>query len=836
MTGGSGFAGRVRSLRWSVALLAAVCIATGVPRAALAVGPQPSAAELRERYERAAAWQDHVARHYVLNSEVYPIWIAGTESFWYKRQTDKGYRVMVVDAAKGTRGEAFDHARLAAQFAKATGTEADPEDLPILGLSFTPPPRTVSFTSRGKIWRYDVTRDALTEDTGALKDRTSLLISPDGTKALFLKDSNLWVRDLESKQEKALTTDGARFYAYAGLPDLYGSPTARPQAVWSPDSTKVFTAQVDDRQVKEMPVIDFAPADGSVRPTARSVRMALPGDEHLTGFRLVVIDAATGKQVAARYPMLPAVRMMESPAGGSRAWWSADGSEAYFVEIERGERTARVVAVDAATGATRTVLEEKAEHYIELGSKYFVPAPIVPLPATHELVWYSERSGWAHLYLYDLDTGALKRQLTSGEWLVRDVVAFDAARRELFVTVAGRVPGRNPYYREIARVNLDSGALTVLSSSDADHKLRSRYDFDIKLPGEDTEQVSGVSPSGEYVVETVTRADGPARTALLRRDGSQVALVEAADASRLPKGWTWPEPVLLKAADGATDIAANVYRPSDFSPDRRYPVIDCIYAGPQVAPVPETFAGTICAIDAISLAELGFVTVIIDGRGTAERSRAFHEASYGAMQTASNLEDHVAAIKQLGARFPYLDLDRVGITGFSGGGYGAAVAMLRFGDFFKVGVAASGNYDQRLFVHTWGERYQGLLDGDNYLPQAALTYAKDLKGKLMFIHGLADYGVHPAGLFQLTQALIDAGKDFDLTLQPRVGHEMGGWAQRRQWDYFVRHLAGLDPPPPVAHRSADELQDERIMKTMSAAEEPKEDPVPVDKAGGEAKK
>jgi dipeptidyl aminopeptidase/acylaminoacyl peptidase len=822
-------------LQWPVALLAAACLASSADGGAPAAEPQPSAAELRTRYERAAAWQDHVAKHYVLNAEVYPFWIPGTESFWYKRQTDTGHRFVVFDAATGMRAEAFDHARLAAQLAKATGTEVDAEDLPIVGLSLTPPPRTASFTSRGRTWRYDVTRDALAEDTGAIKDRKSLLISPDGTKALFLKDSNLWVRDLESGRERALTTDGARYYAYAGMPDVFDRPAARPEAVWSPDSTRVFTAQVDDRQVKDMPVIDFAPADGSVRPTTRPVRMALPGDEHVTGFRLVVIEAATGKQVAAHYPVNPVARMYDTPFGGGRAWWSADGSVAYVVEIERGERTVRVVAIDAATGATSTVLEEKAESYVELGSNVGFPASIVPLPATDEMVWYSERSGWAHLYLYDLRTGALKRQLTSGEWLVRDLVAVDAARRDLVVTIAGRVPGRNPYYREIARVNLDSGELTVLSSSDADHKLRSSRELDDDVLGEDTERLSGVSPSGEYLVETVTRADGPARTALLRRDGSEAAVVEAADASRLPKGWTWPEPVLLKGADGTTDIAAVVFRPSDFSPDRRYPVIDCIYGGPQVSAVPESFAPTMLYLDAVSFAELGFVAVIVDGRGTAERSRAFHEASYGAAHTASNLEDHIAAIRQLAERFRYLDPERVGIFGFSGGGYMAAVAMLRFPDFFKVAVAGSGNYDQRLFVHTWGERYQGPLEGDSYLPQAALTYARNLKGKLMFIHGLADYGVHPAGLFQLIQALIEAGKDFDLTLQPRVGHEMGGWAQRRQWDYFVRNLAGLEPPPPVAHKSAWELLDERIMKAMSAAEEPKKEPAAAEKAGGEAK-
>jgi dipeptidyl aminopeptidase/acylaminoacyl peptidase len=816
-------------------------LAAALGSTAHAAEPRPSPDELRARYERAAAWQDYEAKRYVLNADVFPFWIGGSEEFWYKRQTEKGNRFVVFDAAKGTREEAFDHAKLAARLAKATGKEVDAEDLPIFGLSLTLTPRTAAFTALGKSWTYDAATDALAEDTGTTRDRKSLLISPDGSKALFLKEYNLWVRDLKSGAEKALTSDGVRYYAYAGVPDATGRPAARPEAVWSPDSAKVFTAQVDDRQVKDLPMIDYAPKDGSVRPTASAVRTALPGDEHVTGFRLLVIDAATGKQVAAHYPAIPAVRMNDTPFGGGRAWWSADGKTAYVVEIERGERTARVVAIDAASGETRTVLEEKAERYLELGSNVYMPASIVPLPATDELVWYSERSGWAHLYLYDLATGALKRQLTAGEWLVRDVVALDAPRRELYVTLAGRVPGRHPYYREAAKVNLDTGGLTVLSSFDADHKLRSQRDLDafmLALLGEDTELLSALSPSRTFLVETVTRADGPARTVVLRRDGSEAAVVETADASRVPKGWTWPEPVLLKAADGTTDIAAVVFRPPDFSPDRRYPLIDCIYGGPQVSNVPESFgiSGSTSYLDAVSLAELGFVTVIVDGRGTTERDRAFHEASWGAAHTASNLEDHVAAIRQLGDRFPYLDLERVGITGFSGGGYMTAVAMMRYPDFFKVGVAGAGNYDQRLFWHTWGERYQGPLEDDSYLPQAALTYARDLKGKLMFVHGLADAGCHPAGLFQLTQALIDAEKDFDLTLQPRAAHELGGWAQRRQWDYFVRNLAGLEPPPPVAHTSASDIMKAKLMASLGLGEEPKKQPAPAEEGKDEAKK
>jgi dipeptidyl aminopeptidase/acylaminoacyl peptidase len=798
-------------------------LVAGLASVARAVEPGAVGENLRVRYERAVALQNFAAARLVPNQEVYPSWIDGTDSFWYKRETAKGYRVIIVDAARGGQAEAFDPSKLAARLAKETGKTVDAEDLPLAKLRLALSPAVASFSAFGKDWTYEIVRDKLDEIKGTTKDLQKLLVSPDGSKAGFLKESNLWLRDLKTGEEKPLTSDGAQYYAYGVVPEATRRTPERPEAMWSPDSTKIFTTQVDERQVKEMPMIDFAPKDGTFRPRAFSVRTALPGDEHVTTFRMVILEVKSGKQVPVHYPPIPAVRMYDTPFGGGRAWWSADGRLAYFVEIERSERTVRVVACDTATGETRTLFEETSDQYVELGSNVYPPASIVPLPATNELVWYSERTGWAHLYLYDLKSGQLKRLLTSGSWLVRDVLGFDSTHRELYITIAGREPGRNPYYREVARVNLDSSELTILSSSDADHKVRSKRDFDVlglSFLGDDIDSISGVSPNGSYFVETVTRADRPSKTVLCDRGGKQIMVVETADTSRLPKGWKWPEPVKLTAADGRTEIWGLVFRPSDFGPDRSYPVIDLIYGGPQISNVPESFVrGT--SVDAASLAELGFVVVVIDGRGTAERDRAFHEASYGAVQTGSNLEDHIAGIRQLAERYPYMDPSRVGITGFSAGGYMAASALLRFPEFFKVGVAGGGNYDQRLFWNSWGERYQGLLEGDNYSAQADATYAKKLQGKLMFIHGLLDSGCHPSALFQLTQALINENKDFDLVLLPQAGHQLPGYALRRMWDYFVRNLAGAQPPEPMVFKSQSDYIVEKMKENRGEGDQAK---------------
>ena len=415
---------------------------------------------------------------------------------------------------------------------------------------------------------------------------------------------------------------------------------------------------------------------------------------------------------------------------------------------------------------------------------------------------YSERSGWAHLYLYNLNTGKLIRPLTSGDWIVRDVLSVDEDRRQAFISIAGRTKGRSPYYQEVARVDLDTGAMKVLSAGDDDHE--------VLVPGDliDPHGLQGVAPSGDYFVETLTTVDKPSRTLLRDRDGRLVATVEEADASRMPSFWRWPKPVRMVAADGKTEIDGVVFRPSDYDPHKTYPLIDSVYGGPQVAYVPKGFDQSPYR-DAASLAELGFIVTVIDGRGTVERSRAFHVASYRKAEAGSNLEDHIAVIRQLAAADPAIDLSRVGITGFSGGGYLTALGMFRFPDFYKVGVAGSGNYDQRLFWATWGERYEGYPVGDDYKQQAALIYAKDLKGKLLLVHGLVDVGVNPGNMFQLEQVLIDANKDYDTLVWPRSRHELPSYGERRAWDYFVENLAGERPPREFALKTDTDFDREK---------------------------
>ena len=759
------------------------------------------------------SWSDAYARvqaillleNTVRNACVYPHWIGNSQRFWYERNSGDGREVRIVDAATGDGRVAFRLDAVATALSGALAAKLDPQVLILASLEVELAPPRARFEAYGKTWRYDYAAGTLHEAPKA-HDR-NWVVSPDGRRAAFPRDYNLWVREVGTGSERALTTDGAETYSYADVPAclrvLRARIGVRAEGLWSPDSRRFLTLQVDDRHVPALPLMSFAPV-GGVRPEVSLNRTSLPGDAKVTEFRMTCLDAVTGRQVEARYPRLSAVRMNDTPFSAGAAWWSADSRIAYFVDVERAERAAHVVAFDVETGDARVIFSERAQTYVELGVSVYSPVALVPLPATRELLWYSERSGRGHLYLYDLETGALKRTVTSGDWQVRSVLGVDAVRREVFLTAAGISPDEDPYICKPAIASLDEAETRVVSGERGEHVLWRRGDValtHLSLTGGDPRRVSALSPDGDYFIETVGTVTQLPRTVLRRRNGQEVAVLERASGA-LSDYWMWPEPVKLTAGDGVTDVYGLLFKPHGYDPAQAYPVIDCIYGGPQVASTPKIAFGEggprgATFTDAAALAALGAFVVVIDGRGTAERERAFREASYGALETASDLKDHMAGIRQLAERYPAMDLDRVGICGFSAGGYAAALAALRFGEFFKVAVAGGGNYDQALFWHCWAERYQGAYDPERYASQAAKTYAKGLSGRLLLIHGLMDSGCHPAAVFQLVQALIDENRDVDLVVLPRAAHELTSYGVRRRLDYFVTHLFGETPPPPV---------------------------------------
>lgn len=758
-----------------------------------------------------------LAESAVANATVYPRWIAG-DHFWYERTRNGKTEYRVVNAADGREQLTFAQRPIADALSSAIGSDVDPETLVLKNLRVQQDLRSATFDAFGDSWQYDLHQGLLTQ-AAKTDDRNSLL-SPDGELAVFLRSDNIWVREIATGQERALTVDGAPAYAYASLPLATRSTMsqigARPEARWSPDSKYIFTLQTDDRHVPELSLIEFAPQD-DIRPKVRSSRFSLPADNKPTEFRMVCIDAETARQTEARYPRLTAVRMNDTPFAAGLAWWSSDSRTAWFVDTERGEMSAHVVAFDVLQGSTRTVFTETASTYVELSVNVYTSALVFPLPETEELVWYSERSGHGHFYLYDLRTGLMKRPVTSGSWQVRDVHHVDALRREILFTAAGIAPQEDPYICKPCVASLDSADLRILADEPGDHVVWRPGEYGLIRPGllgHDVHRISGMSPTGAYFVETIGRVDSLPRTLLRSRLGDEIAVLEIAEDIALPEGWQWPEAVRLKAADGVTDTYGLLFKPFGYDPEKTYPVIDYIYGGPQVSYTPKSaFTGSDLSgvyITAASFAALGAFALVLDGRGTANRERAFREASSGAVQTASNLEDHITGIRQLADRYPGLDVNRAGIAGFSGGGYMAAMAALRYGTFFKVAVAGGGNYDQALFWHSWGERYHGAFDVEHYRAQAAKTYADGLVGKLMIVHGMLDDGCHPAAVFQLLQALIEANKDVDLVLLPRAGHTLTSYGERRRLDYFVEHLFDSVAPGEIQLITPSEELDRRM--------------------------
>jgi dipeptidyl-peptidase 4 len=756
-------------------------------------------AKVYARAERFLPWN---ADKYAPNSNVDHHWIGTTDTFWYARRRLAGKEFVIVDAASGKRRAAFDHALLARTLSAALGKPVDPQNLPFERFELLDGARSraIGVSIESKDWRCDLSQPRC--DARAFASKPAHVVSPDGKWAAFLKDHNVWLRSLRDHTERPLTRDGEEHYGYGTFPGTGGAMGLRPAqqkvptVLWSPDSSKLLTHRLDEREVLDMHLLEMAPANG-VRPVLHSFRYALPGDAHKPLQQLVIVDVASGELTPAKHEPF-AVTYVDSILD-DRVWWSEDSDTVYAIPREEGQQRVQLLAVNAATGDTRQVIEERGKTYAEIGPTVAERA-VRTLP-DGRILWYSERSDWGHLYLYDRN-GQLIRPLTSGAWKLGSIVRVDMQQARVYFTAAGREAGEDPYQQHLYVVNLDGSGLRLLTPENADHEIRRAAPeiYRNLLPGMPASSEESFSPSGRYFVETYSRPDLPSITVLRTAAGRLITTLERADTSALD-GLKLPEPFNVLAADGRTRLYGTIFRPSDLDPGRKYPIIDVIYGGPQHIVTQKSFRAALFAVYSTpqALAELGFIVITIDGRGTPSRSKSFHDESYGNLHQAGNLEDHMAGVRQLAARYPYIDVERVGITGGSGGGFASTRAILAYPDFYKVAVSFAGNHDQRGYLLAWGPTYQGLYQGANYDAQINARLAPNLKGKLLLVHGDMDDNVHPALTLQVADALIKANKDFDLLLMPGFDHRsmLGATAtyfQRRQWDYFVRHLLGAEPP------------------------------------------
>jgi dipeptidyl-peptidase 4 len=606
----------------------------------------------------------------------------------------------------------------------------------------------------------------------------STVVSPDGKKAVFIKDHNLWVREVATGRETQLTTDGLKDFGYA-TDNAGWRKSDRPVVLWSPDSKRIATFQQDQRHVSDMYLV----STNVGAPKLEAWKYPLPQDKDVILIHRVIIDVDTPKVTRLKVGPDPRRGTLCDDIACSGKFddneWNKDGTQLAFVSTSRDHKQAKLRIADATTGDVREVFEEVVKTQYESGQgsvnwKY--------LPATNEVIWYSERDDWGHLYLYDLSNGKLKHQITKGDFVVTRLLKLDEQSRVLYFEANGRETGRDPYFTHFYRVDIDGRNLTLLTPEDADHQVT-------------------MSPDGRYFVDSYSSPDKPPIAVLRDMTGRLVTNLEQSDISRLRSaGWKPPTRVTLKSRDGKWDLYGLVFTPTNVDLAKKYPVVNYIYPGPQGGGFgSRSFSAS--RGDHQAVAELGFVVVIIDGSCNPDRSKSFHDACYGNMAD-NTLEDQIAGIRQLAQKYPYMDLERVGIWGHSGGGYATAMAMFKHPEFYKVGISESGNHDNRNYEDDWGERYIGLLTKDsdgrsNYEEQATQTFAKNLKGKLLLAHGGMDDNVPPYNTYLVVEALEKANKDFDLIIFPNARHGYGAsspYMMRRRWDYFVKHLLGAEPP------------------------------------------
>ncbi|MCC8423724.1 DPP IV N-terminal domain-containing protein [Mucilaginibacter sp. UR6-11] len=760
---------------------------TAVPLAmALTVHAQQRPVLTAKDYEHAESMLSYNTEPLIEHTRIHPNWLPD-DRFYYRTPATEGNQFILFNPAKGTKTAAFDHQKLAAALSTATGRQYTAAELPFQSISFSADGKGVIFVADDKQWRFENNR--VTPDTSTIRAVTMAgtrgrrgaanaggnpneVLSPNGKRAAFIKDFNLWVRDVKTNQQTQLTTDGVKDDGYA-TDNAGWAQGERPILIWSPDSKKIATFQQDERKVNDMYLVPTKVG----APTLKAWKYPLPGDKEIPMLTRVIIDVDNPRVIRLNIAPDPHRSTLSDDIKDGNKWadvyWSDDAAKLVFVSTNRDHKQAKVRMADAGTGIVREVFEETVPTQFESG---WDAVNWRYLSKTNEILWFSERDNWGHLYLYDAATGKLKNQVTKGNWVVTNVVKVDEKKRVIYFTADG-LEEENPYFSQLCKIGFDGKGFTVLTPGAGNH-------------------TANFSPLGNYIVDTYSKPDVPAVTVLRNLQGKQIVELEKTDITKLiAKGWKATIPFSVKAHDGKTDIYGLMWVPSKLDPNKKYPVIDYIYPGPQGGSVGSwSFASA--RGDNGALAELGFIVVEIEGTSNPLRSKSFHDMAYGNMAD-NTLADQVTGIKQLASKYPYLDLDRVGIWGHSGGGFATAGAMFRYPDFFKVGISESGNHENLNYEDNWGERYNGLVENADYAAQANQSLAKNLKGKLMLAHGLMDDNVPPQNTLLVVEALEKANKNYDLVIFPNSPHGYGQYSyymMRRRWDYFVKNLLGAEPP------------------------------------------
>ena len=615
------------------------------------------------------------------------------------------------------------------------------------------------------------------------------ILSPNRELAAYIDNFNLWVRNTKTDKRFQLTFDGFNNYGYA-TNNAGWKKSKSPVLKWSPDSKKIATFRQDAREVGEM----YLTSTNVGHPKLEAWKYALPGDDKIFEIERLIIDVKSRKII--KFNMnndFQRSTTTDHIAGRDGEFldtqWSDDSSKLAFISTSRDHKEAHLQIADSKTGNVFSVFKENVKTYYESGVR---AENWKVLFDSNEFIWYSEKDNWGHLYLYDLSTKKLKNRITSGNWLVRKIMHIDYINREIIFTAGGREKG-NPYHIYLYKINFDGNKLICLTPERGSHSISS-------------------SPYWNYFVTTYSTTNTSPISILKDRNGKNLLQLASSNTDELIKnGWQEPLEFNVKARDDKTDLFGIMYLPSDYKKNKKYPILNYIYPGPQSGSV-GNYSFMVSRKDFQSLAELGFIVVSVDAMGTPGRSKSFHDAYYGNMGD-NGIPDNIYAIEQLANKYSFMDISKVGIWGHSGGGFASTAAILKYPDFYDVAVSTSGNHDNRNYIADWGEKWHGLLkplgliekegklDFDisksNYDIQANQLLVNNLKGKLLLAHGLLDDNVPPSSTFLVVDALINANKDFDLILFPNKRHSYGNsnnYMTRRKWDYFVKHLKNINPP------------------------------------------
>lgn len=714
-------------------------------------------------YNRAYSLRQKYSARNVLYSDVVPHWINKSDAFWYIRNTEKGKEYVKVDASDSKRIPLFNHEKLSAALSELSGKEVEPYALSLNSVLFNERQDTLRFIFDGKHWAYSLKKNRLISE-GNVKPAApqphwmvvddekngSPVTSPDGKYVAFIKNDNVYVREISTGKEKQLSIDGT-------LSNYYSS-----YIQWSPDSKSVVSCRIRPIEKRYVYYVESSPSD-QLQPKLHKQEYAKPGDE--LRFKVpCIFNVETGKA------LIPSTELFSHQYELLGPSWNDDSKAVTFEYNERGHKVYRVLEMSATDGSVRTLIEEKEEKYVNYLRIYRNY-----LSDGKRIIWSSERDNYNHLYMYDRATGKPTHQITKGEWYVRGVQYVDEQNEEIYFSANGMNKNEDPYLIHYYKINFDGTGMVELTPEEGMHKCCFSADH-------------------KYLVDVYSKVD-QAPVAVLRNasNGKICMNLEKADISALVEnGWKAPEVFSAKGRDGKTDIWGVIYRPSNFDPSKKYPIVEYIYSGPGDQYVPKTFSSYNWWMT--SLAELGFIVVQVDGMTTSFRSKEFEEVCYKNLKDAG-LPDHIAWIKAAAKKYPYMDIDRVGIFGCSAGGQESTGAVLFHPEFYKAAYSACGCHDNRMDKIWWNELWMGYPVDESYSACSNVDNAHLLTRPLMLVVGEMDDNVDPASTMQVVNALIKAGKDFELVVIPGARHTMGDdFGEHKRYDFFVKHLMGVNPP------------------------------------------